>query len=135
MPGMTANVTIAVEQAHDVLKIPVAALKFVPQKAGGKNRRHANDSARPGGEGPHQPDSAATRSPGSRFAKKSGARIFILENGRPVRVPVTTGLSSGGFTAVEGAIHAGQEVLIGTSNPAKATVNQGTPLGMPRRMH
>ncbi|MDD5674751.1 MAG: efflux RND transporter periplasmic adaptor subunit, partial [Chitinivibrionales bacterium] len=42
LPGMTANITIAVQEADNVLKVPLAALKFVPPGLqGDKGKRQA----------------------------------------------------------------------------------------------
>jgi HlyD family secretion protein len=41
LPGMTANITVAVQQAHDVFKVPAAALKFAPPRAPGVNAGQA----------------------------------------------------------------------------------------------
>jgi len=52
MPGMTANITVTVQGVRGVLKVPSAALKFVPAgaKAGGRgNGSHKGDSASKGG--------------------------------------------------------------------------------------
>jgi len=132
MPGMTANVTIAVEQAHGVLKVPSTALKFTPQRSADKNVRSGkNDNADTlhRGEGRKRPDS-------TRTGKSKSTRIFILVDGKPKRIPVVTGLSTGGFTAIEGDIQAGQEVLVGSAAAIKGKSSPSSPLGMPRgRMH
>jgi HlyD family secretion protein len=175
LPGMTANITVAVQQAHEVFRVPAAALKFAPpgyQSAGGKrgaggsagdsssgaghwkNAQGGQDSATPrqagtNGGGWKKPDSTAGHwrrgngradSTGQKSAdgiagtddRKNWGRIFILENGKPVRVPVRTGLSNGGFTAIEGNVQEGQAVIIGlsSSSNSKQTTQTATPFGM-----
>jgi HlyD family secretion protein len=182
MPGMTANLTIAVQQIHDALKVPLAALKFVPPRTSkGADSGSAWGGAKGSrqGTGGRQGDSssvsgAQARTPsgtdsthawsgnGSHHGMKNGAapdtshsqtsmgipvvrkkdrgRIFILENGKAVAVPVKIGLSSGGYAAVEGNIKEGQLVIVGTlSQNNKPAAPQQSPLGggaqggMPRR--
>ena len=81
-PGMTANVSIIVAEKKDILRIPNAALRFKPAE-----RTKAK-----------QP--------------QKGAGIWILENGKPKRVPLTVGISDGNFTElVAGELREGQDVI------------------------
>jgi len=151
LPGMTANITVAVQQAHEVFKAPAAALKFVPpgfQSAGGKRGSGPGDStaARKDGQGWKKPDSAFGQkrhnradSTGQKNAlvnpggddRKNWGKIFILDNGKPVRIPVRIGLSNGGFTAIEGNVQEGQAVIIGlSSSNAKQAAQSAAPFGM-----
>jgi HlyD family secretion protein len=138
MPGMTANITLAVQQAHDVLKVPLAALKFTPQGFAGKTgtgtrRAGGSDSA---ARMARRPDSANAK---DMVRKKDRSRIFILEGNKPKMVPVKIGLSNSGYVAVEGNLQSGQLVIVGLiSQSAKTTTQQqqsplGGPSGMPRR--
>jgi HlyD family secretion protein len=160
MPGMTANITIAVQQAQNVLKVPLAALKFTPPDATpGQGRRNGSwqgrdstarrdSSARgnwggrdQGGGMRHSADSTGARTGFSRGRDRG--RIFVLENGKPKFVPVKTGLSNSGYIAIEGEAKEGQAVIVGVMTPIKAkTPAQQSPLGgmpqggggMPRRL-
>jgi HlyD family secretion protein len=86
-PGMTANVSIIVDQRKDVLKIPNAALRF--KLSGG---------ALP----------AAHKRP-----EKKGPGIWVLENNQPKRVPVTLGISDGTYTElVSGDIKDGEDLIV-----------------------
>ena len=82
-PGMTANVSIITSFKKDVLKIPNAALRFVPsEKEAGKS-------------------------------VKKGLGIWIIENGEPKRIPIVTGISDGNYAElVSGSVKEGQEVII-----------------------
>jgi HlyD family secretion protein len=140
MPGMTANLTLSVQQAHDVLKVPLAALKFTPQglldHAGNHHASSGKDSSSTRGR---RPDSTGFRDSTKSFQRKDQSRIFVLENSKPKRVPVKTGLSNGGYVAIEGDLQPGQLVIVGVVNQNnKAPSPQQTPLGggapgMPRR--
>ncbi len=157
LPGMTANITISVKEAPDVLKVPLAALKFIPPHRQGKwNFRHGgsgNDSGAArwahantgsgmhhrhhhGGQGEgqfaeRQGDSGA----GFRHAEEGDStthgRIFILVDGKPVRKSVTTGLRNSGYVEIEGDVKEGDQVIVGllSSGPATATPPAASPFG------
>jgi HlyD family secretion protein len=139
MPGMTANLTIAVVRKEDVLQVPAAALRFVPpdaleKKAKGAWKKRSADSA---GGNPRN-DSAGGRprkSHGGWAGKKdrSAGRIWILEGGKPRSLEVRVGLSDGSHTEIEGPLAPGAEVIIGMdSAKPSGTAAQSTPFGMPR---
>jgi HlyD family secretion protein len=140
MPGMTANITLAVQQARDVLKVPMAALKFTPAEFQGKTGVHRTGVGDSAARMARRPDSANVK---DTVRKKDRARIFILEDNKPKLVPVKTGLSNSGYVAVEGYpqgnLQAGQLVIVGLiSQSAKTSTQQQSPLGggapgMPRR--
>ena len=104
-PGMTANVSIVVAQKDQVIKVPNAALRFVPPK----------------GEG-------SPRDAGGRSSKGDTARPVTL-NGRTmetravwkqtesrelVAVPVQTGISDGALTEIiSGSLTEGDLIVIG----------------------
>ncbi len=161
LPGMTVNLTIAVKQARDVFKVPSAALKFKPEKAGtvASGKTVVSDAV-PGGSPASRSsgdlksgDAGARRQWGGRDSLRKApadslkspgtierSRIFILEDGILKRVAVKTGLTSSGYTAVEGNIKAGQLVVVGTVKQDKKSSSTqqspfgGGPPGMPRRM-
>jgi HlyD family secretion protein len=136
MPGMTANITIAVQQAREVLKVPLAALKFTPPGFQGKTGVHRAGGSDSAAGMARRPDSANAK---DTARKKDRARIFILEDNKPKLVPVKTGLSNSGYAAVEGNLQAGQLVIVGLNTQNNKTpVPQQSPLGggapgMPRR--
>jgi len=89
-PGMTAEVSVITAVARDVLRIPDAALRFRPFEKG---------KPLPGGSGP---------------------AVWVLENGQPVRVPVTIGISDGTYSElVSGELKEGQPVITGSLVQAK----------------
>jgi HlyD family secretion protein len=55
--------------------------------------------------------------------------VFVLSEGKPKFVRVKTGLSNGGFTAVEGELQPGQQVIVGVMNANNKAPAQATPLG------
>lgn len=97
-PGMTANVSIIIASKQGVLRIPSAALRFrMPETAGKKDT-----------------------SGGKR------QQVWILEQGKPVKVPVQAGISDGSYTEVAGGtLRSGQEVIIEAIDPGRKKDNPG----------
>jgi hypothetical protein len=80
-------------------------------------------------------DSSAHRSDTGRALaqdRKNRGKIFILDNGKPVLVPVRIGLSSQGFTAIEGNVQEGQAVITGllSASNSKPGAPTASPFGM-----
>jgi HlyD family secretion protein len=108
-PGMTANVSIIIDQKRGVLRIPNAALRF--KWTGGKG----SDKARAG--------SAAERPTSMKSASGQKTQtVWILDNRQPRRVDVAAGISDGNFTEiVAGDLKEGDPVIIEVvSNSMKA---------------
>jgi HlyD family secretion protein len=101
-PGMTANVSIIVSSKKDILKIPNSALRFRPAE---------------------QRDMPAKR--------QKGSGVWVLENGKPSRIEVTTGISDGSYTELlSGDIGKGQEVIVQSLTRSKDQSRTSSP-----RMH
>ena len=82
-PGMTANVSIITSFKKDILKIPNAALRFMPPE---KEKITIDNK---------------------------GMGIWIIQKGEPKRIPIVTGISDGNYTEVtSGAVKESQEVII-----------------------
>jgi len=95
-PGMTANVSIIISLRKGVLKIPNAALRFLPV-----------EMSKPS-------------------VQQKGAGVWILVQGKPERVPVSTGISDGSYTElVSGKISEGQEVIVESLTKAKGPTPAG----------
>jgi HlyD family secretion protein len=90
-PGMTANVSIIVSIKKDVLKIPNAALRL------------------------------RTVEKVKTAVQQTGAGVWILEQEKPKRIPVSLGISDGNYTElVSGNIKEGQEVIVESITKARA---------------
>ncbi len=95
-PGMTANVRIITAVRKDVLKLPNAALRFAPLDARKEN------------------------------AGQKGKAVWIIENNKPKRLPVTTGISDGSFTEMlTGDVRQGQELIVEVLSKSKNKAQQG----------
>lgn len=96
-PGMSAIADIVVDEAKDVLAVPNAALRFTP------------NTAVPSATFP-APTSGATVATGTPGA----ASIWLLVDGKPAEVSVTTGLTDGQVTQItSGELKAGDAVIVG----------------------
>lgn len=101
-PGMTANITITVGRRENAIKLPNAALRYSPDK------------------------NPATQIKVSRTDKANAADVWVLKNGRGVRVPVTLGLSDGTETeVVSGDLKPGDEVIVEQIQKGSASSRTG----------
>jgi len=100
-PGMTTNVSIIIDDKKGILRVPNAALRV---KLMDKE--------------------LTTRAP-------KGAGVWILDNKKPKRIPLTIGISNNRFTEVlSGKIAEGSAVIVEVkSNNQKGTKQQGPPSG------
>ncbi|HPF25260.1 MAG TPA: efflux RND transporter periplasmic adaptor subunit [Steroidobacteraceae bacterium] len=93
-PGMTASVSVTIEKAENVLRVPNAALRFQPPAA----TPTAGAAAR-----------GASAPRGKREVERA---VWVLRDKRPVRVPVETGISDGTMTEIKsGDLQEGDEVV------------------------
>jgi len=110
LPGMTANVTVLVDQREDVLRIPNAALRFRPAAI-------KEQPARAGGGG---------------MARREATlqTVYVLgDDGQPAPIAVTLGITDGVYSEVTGGkLSEGQEVIVGLTQ-GKDTTGQGSPFG------
>ena len=95
LPSMTAFVSIVVDERHQVLKLPLAALRFKP-----------DNQPKPEGK-------ATTKT------------VYRLVNGNPVATPVQTGISDGKFIEVSGeGLTEGIAVIVEDTSPRKSAKPQ-----------
>ena len=122
MPGMTANMTIAIDRKEDVLLVPAAALRFQPPRPA---KSGSDSSAHKQGEWKKHAGS------GSR----DRSRVFLLENGKPKFLKVKAGLSDGTKTEIEAlnddtiGIDTGADVIIGVESTT-GSATTAKPFGM-----
>ena len=143
-PGMTANLTITIDERNDVLKVPNSALRFTPQRSG--NASGGQGQGQGGGQGQgrrrQQGDNAAggnAGNGGSNFAPASAPVlegqtriVWVLgEDGKPERRRIKVGLSDGASTeVVEGELKEGDMVITGqTLSGSASSQNQSRPPG------
>jgi len=147
-PNMTANVTIDVAVAHDVLRIPNAALRFRPEEtAGASNASNAPASTEEraarsgsGGKGPGAAMRQFDQTSGSgaaRRARKPGQTVYEIAAsgvGDLKPIDIKTGITDGRYTQVLGGdLSEGATVVIGLAT-AKAEASKSPPgMGPGRR--
>ncbi len=144
-PGMTANLTITIDERNNVLKVPNSALRFMPQRTdsgsgaqgqwqgqGGQGRRRqqqqGDNNAQGNGNGGE-----------NRFAPASAPVlpgqvrvVWVLgQDGKPERRRITVGLSDGTATeVVDGDLKEGDMVITGQQiSGASRTTTNSTPPG------
>ncbi|MDR0648985.1 MAG: efflux RND transporter periplasmic adaptor subunit [Synergistaceae bacterium] len=114
IPGMTANVTLIVDEKKDVLMVPNAALRFRPPDDT-EGAAVPSGGGAPMGRGRQQ--KAETAASGD---VRRGSSVYTLEQGKPVRVGVTSGITNGADTEVLSGLEAGAEVVVGIDVPRDA---------------
>ena len=99
-PGMTANISVHVDEARDVLAVTSAAFRYHPAAA-------AHDARPP--------------------AEKGRTLHLLGTDGRPERLVVETGLSDGSFTEIrsQDAALEGREAILGVAGAPKAGAAPG----------
>ena len=152
-PGMTANLTITIDERNNVLKVPNSALRFTPADASAQRVGRSGDSAGNSGgrrsPGTQQADNASgTSSPTSApqgDAQQSGERQFapatapVLEgqtrriwvlgqDGKLQSRRIKVGLTDGASTeVVEGNLQEGVMVVTGQTLTANKAQSSQTP--------
>ncbi|HZF11062.1 MAG TPA: efflux RND transporter periplasmic adaptor subunit [Thermoanaerobaculia bacterium] len=163
-PGMTANCTFVYAERDDALRVPNAALRFLPPPEllaqlhpggrsgrfgrggqggpgeggeGGGRRREGASAGEDGGGG-------SRRGPGTggRNASPDRRTLWVLRNGKPQPVRIKIGVSDGSLTEIAdgGDLKAGDLVLTGVTvgNEATAAPTPGRPgaqqQNFPRRL-
>jgi len=143
-PGMTANLTITIDERNNVLKVANAALRFTPQRTG---TSAAGQGQGQGGQGQGQgrrrqqgDNASGDNSSQNQFAPASAPVlpgqirvVWVLgQDGKPERRRITTGLSDGSATeVVDGDLKEGDLVITGQqiSGTTTRTSTQSTPPG------
>jgi HlyD family secretion protein len=128
-PGMTANVTLEIARAENVLRVPNAALRVRPSAAVLAALGHPApepaewaDRSRQGGQ------ERGTSGVESELGKP-GQVWLVLENGQLERVPVEVGISDGVTTAVLGGpLAEGAAIVAGIEESAAVEDTERSPL-------
>lgn len=117
-PGMTATAEIFVERKENILVVSNAALRFDPEAAA-KLGKKEDDSDRtlvqrmsPGGGRWRRGGGGGGSTAGSPDPKR-GARIWVLQDGKPVEYPVKVGITDDNVTEVTGeGLTEGMSVIV-----------------------
>jgi HlyD family secretion protein len=117
MPGMTANISFQVEAKENVLRVPVAALRYAPLAALVRPEdRHYLDAAPADKPEANLIHSAIEK---AEQARNRQHRIVWVQEGPLLKaVPVTLGLVDNRFAElVDGGLAENQVLVTGTENP------------------
>ena len=125
MPGMTANVSIETAHAKDVLRAPLAALRFTPSEADNPQTAPSGGAmaAVPNGGGPN----------GGMKHNPNRAVVWTLDNGRPVPHRIIKGLQDSRYVAItDSDLKDGEAIITGSSGGSATGTTQGTNPFLPR---
>jgi HlyD family secretion protein len=139
-PGMTANLTITIDERNNVLKVPNSALRFTPQDTSGQRRGAGGQGQGQGRRRQQQGgDNASSQGGENRFAPASAPVlpgqvrvVWVMgQDGKPERRRITVGLSDGAATeVVDGELKEGDMVITGQQiSGANASSNTSRPPG------
>jgi HlyD family secretion protein len=120
-PGMTANVTILVDQRENVLKVPSGAFRFQPEKSSSKVKE-----SNPMAQNIPSSDTGAVKSNPTGSGKSGQNVLWILSpQGMPESVPVQIGISDGSSTEIiSDKIKPGDKVITGQNSSGPSSNNQ-----------
>ncbi len=131
-PGMTTNLTFTIDERNNVLKVPNAALRFMPQDTTGRGsgsgnwqgRRQANAggdaSLTPGNHG----DVQFARPTDPVLAGQTRVVWVLGKDGKPDRRRIKIGLTDGISTeVVEGNLVEGEMVITGQTQTSASRAN------------
>ena len=143
-PGMTANLTITIDERNNVLKVPNAALRFRPQTANAQNRSNNGDNnggQRPsraqrnadGGQGGQDRQENRLTPASSPVVAGQNRLVWVLgQDGKPQARRVSVGLSDGSATEiVSGNLQEGDLIIIGETISGQARTQTTTPQAAP----
>jgi HlyD family secretion protein len=119
MPGMTASTRIVTQRHDNVLRVPVAALRYTPTGITGQRPAGAN---RPAG----------AANPAATGAERT-AQVWVMRAGRPQRIPVVLGLADDAFAEVlPGELRVGDAVIIAERSGGAGSAPSGADTAAPR---
>lgn len=126
-PGMTADLTITIDERRDVLKVPNAALRYTPQlteeqRAARRAQAQQNgERRRQAGEGQDGAGRAEVAQPTAPVLAGQTRRVWVLgPDGQPQPRRIKVGLTDGTATeVVEGELREGDVVVTGQNVTAQ----------------
>ena len=136
-PGMTANLTITIDERNNVLKVPNAALRFRPtniertrQSSGANSGQRQNRAQRNADGNGEQSENRLTPSTAPVVGGQTRLVWILGQDGKPQPRRITVGLSDGSATeVVSGNLQEGDVVIIGetVSGQSRTQTTQQAP--------
>lgn len=103
-PGMTATAEITVQQVHDALLVPNAALRFTPPKT--REQQQASFISKLIPHPPHRRDKQVHESGNDQ------KQVWVLQDGQPFAIGVKTSVTDGKLTEITaGDVKPGMELI------------------------
>ncbi|MCJ7509173.1 MAG: hypothetical protein MUO85_10690, partial [candidate division Zixibacteria bacterium] len=123
-PGMTANVTILIDQRQGVLKVPSGALRFHPTMEGTKSSSGIKQTSQMS-RNASSTDSLSAKLNPNGFGNAGRNVLWILnQEGKPKPVPVQIGISDGTFTQIiSDNLKEGDKVITGQKGVESSSNN------------
>jgi len=118
-PGMTATADITVAAVKDAVLVPNPALRFVSSATKtDRNKKTGKQGGLTSKLLPRRPKRGRKSSnQGSVTAGTGKSRVWILQDGQPVPLTVTTGLTDGIMSEIKsGVIEPGMELVVGVKS-------------------
>jgi HlyD family secretion protein len=113
MPGMTATVSLIVDQRQGALRLPAAALRFRPE--GFEESRRTRRTEAGGG------------TEGERRAGRPGLVFVVGDDGQAQPTRVRLGLSDGRFVEIVEGLQEGATVITGSEDAARTNSTSAAP--------
>jgi HlyD family secretion protein len=111
-PGMTATADITVNEIKDAVLVPSAALRFTPE---GQEKEPSSGGSLISKLLP-RPPRGSSKPNGTEASAKKQQLVWILRDGKPASIGVTTGETNGVMTeVVSGDIKPGMQVIVDTA--------------------
>ncbi|MBI5450680.1 MAG: efflux RND transporter periplasmic adaptor subunit [Gammaproteobacteria bacterium] len=116
-PGMTATADITVSRLQDVLLVPNTALRFTPPRPSGAQTSGGLLQRLIVGGRPRRDDQASRRKAVNGHGRPQ--QVWVLKDGQPVAVTITTGVSDGRMTEViDAPLPVGSQVVVDATTGA-----------------
>jgi HlyD family secretion protein len=145
LPGMTADTHIITASRHQILRVPLPALRFVPagrfRRAATSVGEHANFGERRTARG--GAERSLTENAGDRGSPENRAegrgenrrnRVWVLRDNQLTPVPVAVGLDDGTLVEVTSdALHEGDRVVLSQVQSSEEAPRRVTPQQQQRR--
>lgn len=131
LPYLTANLRFELQECHNVLLAPNAALRWKPRREQVSPKMRDTVFAASAGKG-GKPESPKTDKSAEKSTEKpakdrnDSSRLWTVVDGFVEPLPVTIGATDGSMTVIEGDLKEGQKVVIGEGEKDDADAGETT---------
>lgn len=124
-PGMTANLTITIDERNNVLKVPNSALRFVPTDASGQRLGRSGDASGSGGQGQRRQRAQGDTTGGASQQAATGDQQGGQSNFAPPTAPVLAGQTRIIWVMGQDGKPQSRRIKVGLSDGASTEVVEG----------